>query len=219
MTYFSAQTFELLGQLSENNNKEWFADHKKEYEEHVKHPFAQLLEDLSGRLSELQMTYLGGEKTMFRVNRDVRFSNDKSPYSTHVSGVLSPSGTKSESTSLIYLHLEVGASFAVAGLYRPSTERLGELRTSMIEKPTDFKRVLGELKSVDLVLDTTDSTKMMPRDFKEYSDHEFSSEIKLKNLMTRIEITEPEWMSDQLIDKLADFGLNAKPLLDFIEAN
>jgi uncharacterized protein (TIGR02453 family) len=98
------------------------------------------------------MTFVGNEKTMFRVSRDVRFSNDKSPYSTHVSGVLTPSGTKSEASPLIYLHMEAHGGFAVAGLYHPPTDRLDALRESILENSEEFSEILNSLAESGLVL-------------------------------------------------------------------
>jgi len=213
---FTQQTFDVLEQFSINNSKEWFMENKSTYESVVRRPFAEMLEEISSHLLSTDLPYSGGEKTMFRVNRDVRFSSDKSPYNTHVSGLLTPDGTKSEATALLYFHLEEDGLFAVGGLYKPSTERLGGLRTAMLEKEPDFRACLDELQSAGLSLDSSDATKTMPRGFNDYADHPLSEYIKLKNLMVRIDLSRAELLSSGLSRQLSEFALSARPLFSFL---
>ena len=216
MSEISSRAFELLTQLHKNNNKEWFEGNKSEYRSLVREPFADLLESLSAELQKHGLDYRGSEKTMFRVNRDIRFSLDKSPYSTHVSGVLTPSGTKSEAGPLIYLHMENEGGFAVVGIYHPSSERLNGLRQAIIENEDEFSKVVNSLDSTGLTLDTSETTKNMPRAFTGHADHVHAGAVKLKNLMVRTEITASDWQSSQLIATLSEFVVRAKPLLDFL---
>ena len=219
MSFFTKEAFDVLEEFSVNNTKEWFAENKSRYEATVRKPFANLLLGVSEDLAATDLPFSGGEKTMFRVNRDVRFSADKSPYSTHVSGLLTPSGTKSEAGALLYIHLEEGGGFAVGGLYNPPTSRLGELRTAMIEKEKDFQVCLDQLQSADLSLDRSDATKTMPRGFNEFADHRFANHIKLKNLMVRIELSKQDWVSEGLAQRLKEFALSARPLFTFLARN
>lgn len=216
MSQISQTSFRILSELSQNNNKEWFDTNKTAYQEHVRKPFATLLENLSRQLADHGMTFVGNEKTMFRVNRDVRFSNDKSPYSTHVSGVLTPSGTKSEASPLIYLHMEAHGGFAVAGLYHPPTDRLDALRESILENSEEFSEILNSLAESGLVLDASEATKNMPRAFTSFAEHQLADVIKLKNMMVRIEFPMEDWISPDLASKLATFAQASSPLLQFL---
>jgi len=216
LSQISHTSFRLLSELSQNNNKEWFDLNKPAYLEHVRKPFATVLETLSQELAASGLTFIGSEKTMFRVNRDVRFSNDKSPYSTHVSGVLTPSGTKSEASPLIYLHMEAEGGFAVAGLYHPQTDRLDALRESILENAERFAEILETLSKAGLGLDKSEATKNMPRAFTAYGDHPLADVIKLKNMMVRIEIPMEGWMGSDLVSRVAKFAKASSPLLDFL---
>jgi uncharacterized protein (TIGR02453 family) len=216
LSQISQAAFRILSELSENNNKEWFDSNKPAYQEHVRKPFANLLETLSQELIVAGVTFSGGEKTMFRANRDVRFSNDKSPYSTHVSGVLTPSGTKSEASPLIYLHMDAEGGFAVAGLYRPQTDRLDTLRESILENSGMFAEILATLSKAGLELDKSEATKNMPRAFTAHADHPLADVLKLKNMMVRIEIPKEGWMSSDLVSRVAKFAKASSPLLDFL---
>lgn len=216
MSQISETSFRILSELSQNNNKEWFDINKPAYLEHVRKPFADLLETLSQELAAAGMAFSGSEKTMFRLNRDVRFSNDKSPYSTHVSGVLTPSGTKSEASALIYLHMEADGGFAVAGLYRPQTDRLDALRESILENEQRFAEIVDLLSQSGLDLDSSEATKNMPRAFTAFADHALADVIKMKNLMVRIDIPQEGWIGSDLVSRLSKFVQASKPLLDFL---
>ena len=219
MSVFSESTFQCLEELELNNNRDWFVENKKRLEQEVRGPFASLLETLSDLLSENGLPLHGGPKTMFRMNRDVRFSNDKSPYKTFVSGLLTRTGTKDISTGLIYIHLDSSGGFVVSGLYQPPTERLYELRTSMIEKQSEFSATLNSLRRAGLELDPTDATKNMPRGFSEYSDHEHSESLKLKNIMVRRDLQPSEWWKPGFDTELVQFAMASRPILEFLDKN
>jgi uncharacterized protein (TIGR02453 family) len=91
---FTPRSFELLEELAANNEKTWYDEHRDELQTYLRKPFAVVLELATDRLAETAVPFVGGAKTMFRQHRDIRFSKDKSPYSTHISGLLMPSGTK-----------------------------------------------------------------------------------------------------------------------------
>lgn len=216
---FSQATFEYLEELEMNNNREWFLENKNRLEQVVRAPFSSLLETLSRSLSENALPLHGGPKTMFRMNRDVRFSHDKSPYKTFVSGLLTKTGTKDISTGLIYIHLDSKGGFVVSGLYQPPTERLFELRTSMIEKRQEFANTLSSLRQAGLDLDPTDATKTMPRGFSEFSEHEHGESLRLKNIMVRRDLKPQDWWKTSFEEDITQFALASKPILEFLDRN
>jgi uncharacterized protein (TIGR02453 family) len=219
MSVFSENTFQYLEELELNNNRDWFIENKKRLEQEVRGPFASLLETLSDLLSENGLPLHGGPKTMFRMNRDVRFSRDKSPYKTFVSGLLTKTGTKDISTGLVYIHLDSKGGFVVSGLYQPPTDRLFELRTSMIEKHGIFSETLSSLREHGLDLDPTDATKNMPRGFSEFSEHEHAESLKLKNIMVRRDLQPSEWWKTGFDTELAQFAIASRPILEFLNEN
>ena len=219
MSVFSENTFQCLEEIELNNNRDWFIANKNRLEQEVRGPFASLLETLSDLLSENGLPLHGGPKTMFRMNRDVRFSNDKSPYKTFVSGLLTKTGTKDISTGLVYLHLDSRGGFVVSGLYQPPTERLYELRTSMIKKHSEFAATLSSLRMAGLELDSTDATKNMPRGFSEFADHEHSESLKLKNIMIRRDLKRSEWWKPGFDTEVVQFAMASRPILEFLDKN
>lgn len=219
MPLFTQNTFGLLSELTQNNTKEWFAENKASYAKSVREPFAEMLTELTAQLNSTEVAFVGSEKTMFRAHRDVRFSQDKSPYNTHVSGLLTPSGTKSEAEALIYFHLDAAGGFIVSGLYHPTSERLDNLRQTMIEKPEKFIGVVNELSTHGLTLDESEATKNMPRNFTEHSESPVAQYVKLKNLMVRKEMTQQDWLDQNLIENLKNFALQSTPLISFLSKN
>ena len=216
---FSQATFEYLEELELNNNREWFVENKARLEQQVTGPFESLLTTLSILLREKGLALQGGPKTMFRMNRDVRFSHDKSPYKSYVSGLLTKTGTKDTSNGLFYIHLDSNGGFVASGLYQPTTERLFDLRTSMIEKNRVFSETLSSIQGAGLALDSSDATKSMPRGFSEYSNHEHSESLKLKNIIVRRVLKPSNWLEAGLETELVRFAVDSKPILDFIDGN
>lgn len=113
------RTFAFFDELAENNEREWFHAHKQTFEEYVRTPFAEFLEELGARLADSKLPLRGGAQTMFRINRDVRFTEDKRPYSESVSGLLASSGTKAESGRLLYLELNADGGASAKACTRP----------------------------------------------------------------------------------------------------
>ena len=84
---FDIQSFDFLQDLSANNDRDWFHAHKTVFATRLERPFIHLLEALSNRLQDAPRPMSGGKATVFRMNRDVRFSEDKRPYKTNLSGL------------------------------------------------------------------------------------------------------------------------------------
>ena len=141
--------------LASNNHKEWFDENRKRYEEHVRKPFIELVQSLIPALMEIEPSILpDAKKALFRINRDIRFSKDKTPYNTMMKAGLSPGGKKSE---LPGFYLGIGADnvHLGGGLYQLDKNALKNVRTLIaghtdefldIINASSFKKHFGELK-------------------------------------------------------------------------
>ena len=88
MIYLEKEYLNFFNELSENNNKLWFDENRKRYEKFVKKPFENLITDLIAELSNIDLKItMQAKDAMFRINRDIRFSNDKTPYKTQMSAL------------------------------------------------------------------------------------------------------------------------------------
>ncbi|MEM6637423.1 MAG: DUF2461 domain-containing protein [Pseudomonadota bacterium] len=214
---FSSSAFEFLAELQANNNREWFNANKPRFQEAVERPFIALLEALSNRLVDAKRPIYGGKQTMFRMNRDTRFSQDKSPYKTNISGVLTPTGAKSVLTGLLYIQLGAEGGFSVSGYYNLSPKQLGPMRDAMVEQPDRFENVLKSLSDSGRAFDTSMSLTSMPKGFTEHADHPFADYIKLKSLMVREELPRAAWLDGSCVDIVEAHARDTMELLSFTQ--
>jgi len=215
---FTDRSFRFLAELEENNNAPWFNANKTRYTESLRDPFAHLLETLTERLSQSEQPLAGSARTMFRMNRDVRFSADKRPYKTAVSGLLTPSGTKDEDAGLVYLHLDVDGGFVAGGLHHPTPQQLAPARDHILARPQEFTDLVGRLHEAGLSLDDEDSLKAMPRGYSTASDHPLAWALRLKSWIVVQPLPKVAWTSGDVVDRVEDFVRGIDPLLRFVRA-
>ncbi|MEO0571821.1 MAG: DUF2461 domain-containing protein [Bacteroidota bacterium] len=142
-------------ELAKNNEKAWFHANKKRYETHVKMPFLALLEQLLDTLIQWDCRMVPDpKKAVFRINRDIRFSKDKSPYNTIMKAGFSPGGRKSELPGY-YLGIDADQVHVGGGLFMASPEVLKKVRFSIAEnikglenlvEDKNFKTTFGPLQ-------------------------------------------------------------------------
>lgn len=142
-------------ELVKNNNKEWFHANKKRYETDVKTPFLDLLEELIPVLTEWDHRILSDpKKAMFRINRDVRFAKDKTPYHTLLKAGFSPNGKKSILPGY-YLGIDAENIHVGGGLFMLRPPELKKVREHIANSTdalarlvngTSFTQNFGKLK-------------------------------------------------------------------------
>ena len=139
MRYFTDESLRFFRGLARNNHKAWFEAHRAAYEQHVKAPMAQLIEEMDVRMASFAPEMVGEpRRSMFRLNRDVRFSKDKSPYKTHAACWLfhrdasSKVGREAHGGGAgFYFHLQPGASFVGGGCWMPPRPALNRIRAAI----------------------------------------------------------------------------------------
>jgi uncharacterized protein (TIGR02453 family) len=171
---FTPAALRFLRGLAKNNNKPWFEAHRAEYEGEIREPMRDLIGEMNARFAKFAPEMFGDPKrSMFRINRDIRFSQDKSPYKTHAAcwfhhrRATSRVGSEADAGSAgFYFHLEPGKSMVGAGLWMPPRPQLNRLREAIVEDPAGFKRVVRGLKRYGGLDDEAVLTRM-PRGFSE----------------------------------------------------
>src|SRR6476660_9791750 len=138
---FSKRSLTFFRQLARNNEKAWFEAHRADYENEVRAPMRELIEELDVRFAKFAPE-IGGDpkRSMFRINRDIRFSKDKSPYKTHAAAWFHHRGTTGhvgseadEGSAGFYLHVQPGESFTGAGIWMPPRPVLNNLRDAIAD--------------------------------------------------------------------------------------
>lgn len=156
-------------ELAANNHKEWFDLNRSRYENHVKKPFATFTQALIDQLSIQYPVFndLLAKDCMFRINRDVRFAKDKTPYKLMCSAVVSPEGKKSTAINGIYFELTPEHVRVYGGVYEIEKVALQELREGIAAHLSDFKRLIIQPEFVDFYGEIHgEKNKVLPLELK-----------------------------------------------------
>jgi uncharacterized protein (TIGR02453 family) len=169
MTYFDASFIKYFKGLIRNNNKEWFDKNKATYESKVKKPFEHLVGDLISTMQKLHPGFHCEIKdAIFRINRDIRFSNDKTPYKTYVSAAIVHGGRKNMVDPGLYIQISPGAFEIFGGVYMPDKEQLSRIRTAINHAPKQIKKLKEDKKFTELFGSIKgEVNKVLPPEFKE----------------------------------------------------
>jgi uncharacterized protein (TIGR02453 family) len=213
---FTETSFDWFAGLRADNSTEWFAAHRDTYEDYVREPFVGLLEELTVALSGTSMPLRGGPRTMFRINRDLRFTDDPRPYSEQVSGLLTPNGTKDESGPLLYLMVGADGGMVGGGMHRPKAAALKPIRQRILDEPERWDDVVIALHAVDADLDRSEAVKTMPRGFAHAADHRHADVIALTQLVAFRELPKTAFLDDTVVDRVLEYADGVAPLYRFI---
>jgi uncharacterized protein (TIGR02453 family) len=212
-------TIKFLKDLKKNNNKVWFDQHRKVYEA-AKADFAgfiQKLIDLHGKKDESIHT-LVAKDCMFRINRDIRFSKDKSPYKTNFGASINNGGKKAMNTAGYYFHLEPGSCFAGGGLYMPMPEELRKVRQEIDYNFADFKKIMQSKKFKSLYRDLDRSAEYtlsrVPKGYE--ADNAAAEYLRLKSYVAMVHVSDADLTSKDLVKKTVAAFDALQPVIEFI---
>ena len=207
--------YHFLKELSENNNRQWFHEHKKFYQQ-AREEFENIVKELIYRISEFDQRIFNitPQESIFRINRDMRFARDKSPYKINLSAHIAPYGRRSRYAGY-YLHLQPGGSFLGGGIYCPEKDALDAVRTEIYDNPQkfipilenrDFRQTFGALEGRKL--------KKTPRGF----DHSFEyvDLLKYKDYVVSTPIQDEVILSDSFLEKAVEIFRILYPFNEFI---
>ncbi len=213
----SPEVFEFLKNLTRNNNREWFTEHKNQYVESQQNTIA-FLEDLIKEMAgfDEELAKIDAKKSLFRIYRDTRFSKDKIPYKTNFGASLGMG--KGSQKGGYYLHLEPGKSFIAGGIYRPEPSVLKELRKEISLYAADFLAIINqkEFKKHFPELDQDDRLKKIPQGFE--NDNPMAEYLKLKNFIVVYDLKDEEVFDENAVKNLTAIFQLMKPLNDFLNA-
>lgn len=211
------QTLAFLRDLRGNNNKLWFDQNRKRYDA-ARAAFEALVADLIAQITKFDdLGTVNPKDCIYRINRDVRFSRDKSPYKINMGAVIGKGGRKSGVRSY-YVQIEPeGQSMVAGGLYMPSTEQLDKMRHSIAEdavplkkilRKSDFKRSFGTLSG--------DSLKTAPQGFRK--DHPEIELLRLKQYLAGHSFSDAEVLAPDFSGQVVAHCKALKPLLVYLES-
>ena len=212
---FGAQALPFLKALGFHQNKEWFAENKPLYESEVRVPMGDLIEDLTVRFEKSKIQLKGSRAaSMFRVNKDVRFSKDKAPYNTHASAVLTRSGGKKDQGGA-YIHIKPGECFIGAGIWYAEPEEFRALRDAIISRTGEFSAIEAAIKAEGHVFATDDELKRVPADFRDLTDEDQRRWMRMKHFFVNVQLSDEEITAPMLADKVVTLAQTMVPLMNF----
>jgi len=171
-----AEAIEFFEGLEVDNTKTYWLEHKKTYDEKVKRPMEELLAELESEF---------GEGKIFRPNRDVRFSADKSPYKTQIAGTLSKGG---------YVSLSAEALGVGSGMYMPMPDQLERLRAAIANDRTgaEIERLVKAVRAKKIELSAHEELKTAPKGYPK--DHPRIELLRMKGMITWKQWPIAAWM-------------------------
>ena len=210
------QIFNFLAQLQVYNDRNWFNEHKDEYNE-ARTTFETFVDALILPLSQLD-TSIGtvtAADCMFRIYRDIRFSNDKTPYKTHFSAFIANGGRKTRMAGY-YIHLQPDESFLAGGIYAPDPVTLESIRNAIYHNPDEIRRILDDknFKKLFPTLSHEEKLKNPPKGYpKDFKEIEL---LKNKHFVTHHALDNGFFLQENVVERLMEILKVQYPLNEFL---
>ena len=211
-------TINFLKELKKNNTKPWFDANRKRYET-AKKDFEAFIQKIIDKHAKKDATIkeLKAKDCMFRINRDIRFSKDKSPYKTNMGASINRGGKKSVFGGY-YFHAEPGESFVGGGIWMPMPPDLKKLRQEVDYNLDEFLKIIRsrKFKSVygDLYKGEDVSLSKVPQGFER--DNPAADYLKLKCFIAMKKLTEKDLSSKTLEKQVLEAFTALQPLVNFL---
>jgi uncharacterized protein (TIGR02453 family) len=217
-THFTPQALRFLRSLAKNNDRDWFNPRKEIYERELKEPMLALIDEINAGMEGFAPEHVRAtNKTMMRIYRDTRFSNDKRPYKHQISAWWSRRGMEKTSGGGFYIHIHPKEVLISTGVYMPEREQLLALRRWMADHHTEYRALLKSLMkpragSQPFVAIDAEALTRMPKGFP--SDHPADEFLRAKNWGMHVSLP-PEFALEPTLGKeiIKRFKL-ATPLVD-----
>jgi len=212
-------TIKFLADLKKNNNKEWFDDNKKNYE-NAKNDFLAFSQTIIDSVSmfdnNIAKANLDPKKCITRLNRDIRFSADKSPYKTNFFLMLNQGG-KNSSNACYYLQLQPDSSFVGGGVYMPMPPDLQKFRQEIDHNFSEWNKIMENKSFKKVFAEGVQAPETLSRPPKGFDANSEAIEyLKMKGYFTTNKITDTEMQSKNITKTVLNSFETAKPLIDFL---
>lgn len=217
-SYFSDQTFRFQRALARNNEREWFHAHRSDYEVHLRRPCLQLIADLQAPLAKLSEQFIANPRpvggSLFRIHRDTRFSNDKTPYKPWAGLRLYHQRHREVPAPSFYVHIAPGDSFVGGGLWHPDSATTRRVRSFIADNPAAWKRLTHATKFREHCAMVGDSLVRPPAGFP--ADHPLIEDLKRKDFVAVCALDDATVTGPKLIPAITERLALLAPLIDYL---
>ena len=207
------EIIEFLAELSENNNREWFAAHKEQYKAidlRLKEFAAKLIQGIAA--FDPSVANLTVADCTYRIYRDIRFSHDKRPYKTWSGVFVAPHGKKAGYAGY-YIHFEPSGCFLYAGSHCPEPIALKSIREEILDNGDNMVAAIENSNGFRLCTENT--LKRTPKDFP--TNHKYDNLLRLKDFGVEKPLN-PQLLSDSttLLQTAVDNFRSIYPLVEIL---
>ena len=207
------EIIEFLAELSENNNREWFAAHKEQYKAidlRLKEFAAKLIQGIAA--FDPSVANLTVADCTYRIYRDIRFSHDKRPYKTWSGVFVAPHGKKAGYAGY-YIHFEPSGCFLYAGSHCPEPIALKSIREEILDNGDNMVTAIENSNGFSLCTENT--LKRTPKDFP--TNHKYDNLLRLKDFGVEKPLN-PQLLSDSttLLQTAVDNFRSIHPLVEIL---
>jgi uncharacterized protein (TIGR02453 family) len=215
MQYFTVEYLNFFNELSKNNNKEWFDENRKRYMQFVREPFVNFTTDLIANISLDDNITMQAKDAMFRINRDIRFSKDKTPYKTNLSAIVTAMTRKDNHFPGFYFEIGKDGIMIAGGIYEAEKNNILSFRTYIANNIEEFQEIYQDEKFVKYFNKLLgEKNKLLPKEFKDLISIE--PMIANKQIYYMAYLDKKHITSSNLIDTLMQYYYVAKPMKDFL---
>jgi len=213
-TTISIETLDFLTQIETNNNKPWFDANKKLWEK-AKENQTQFMDALQTELKKLDdIVIKEPKKYVSRINRDIRFSKDKSPYKDNISSLIARDSE--DKKCKFYIHISPVETFIMSGLYQPEAHILTNVRQEIDYNGSDLHQIINDESFKNFFKEIIGETLIRPP--KGYDEnHPDIKLLKLKQYLVKRNFDNKTVLSESFIPELAETFNAALPFLRFLD--
>ena len=216
--YFTAKSFRFLKDLAANNSREWFQANKDRYEAEMREPSLRLIGDLAAPLAIISKHYVADTRkqggSLFRIHRDTRFANDKTPYKTWSGARFAHERAKQMPAPSFYLHIQPGGCFSGGGIWHPESPTLKKIRDFLVDNPAAWTRAVHAKPFRERFEFWGESLTRAPRGYD--ADHPLIDDLKRKNFAAGANFSNAIATSSELLPHVAATFKGIAPLNDYL---
>ena len=217
MAHFNKDYFDFFKELAAHNNKEWFDANRDRYQKSVKEPFDKFVADLIAEIKKIdKKIQIEPKDAIFRINRDIRFSKDKTPYKTNRSAIISPKGRKDKSFPGLYIEFSPEHCRIYGGVYMPDKTQLYNIRETIAKNPKKLQKLTSDKKFTEKFGEMRgEKNKIIQKEFKEIG--ETFDPIYNKQFYWFKEFDPKDALKDDFMKEVIDTYKANKPLMNYFE--
>ena len=216
--YFSRQTFDFLSALAENNNRTWFETHLQEYEIAVRTPALAFISDMAKEMPAISPHFRALSKkvggSLMRIQRDIRFGKDKTPYKTNIGIQFRHEVGKDIHAPGFYVHIEPDNCFVGVGLWRPDADALFKIRAAIVKHGDAWVAARDDKIFMTYFTPEGDVLAKSPRGFAK--DHPLLEDIKRKDFISLAELRPSTVTSKNFLPQVTERFRQATPFMRFL---